>query len=81
VRGCAYVVPAADFALALAAAEGFDSEIKVAEKLGVTVKEIDRLCDSVLDGLDDGPKDPEELREAVGGAVAQPRRGRQEEGL
>lgn len=68
-RGCAYVVPASDFALALAAGEGFDSEIKVAEKLGVTSKEIDRLCDRILDALGSGPKDPEELRQAVGGAV------------
>src|SRR5262250_381836 len=68
-RGCTYVVPASDFALALAAGEGFDSEIKVAEKLGVTAKEIDRLCDRILDALGSGPKDPDELREAVGGAV------------
>ena len=68
-RGCAYVVPAPDFALALAAAEGFDSEIRAAQKLGVTSREIDRLCEKILDALDDGPKDPEELREAVGGAV------------
>src|SRR5262245_33372178 len=68
-RGCAYVVPASDFALALAAAEGFDSEIRVAEKLGVTAKEIDRLCDKVLDALGSGPKDPDELREALGAAV------------
>jgi hypothetical protein len=68
-RGCAYVVPASDFALALAAGEGFDSELKVAEKLGVSAKEIDRLCDKILDALGSGPKDPEELREAAGGAV------------
>jgi hypothetical protein len=68
-RGCTYVVPAPDFALALTVAEGFDSEIKVAEKLGVTAKEIDRLCGKVLDALGSGPKSPEEMREAVGGAA------------
>src|SRR5215813_7243327 len=65
-RGCTYVVPASDFSLALAAGEGFDSEIKVAEKLGVTAKEIDRLCDRIVDALGSGPKDPDELRAAVG---------------
>lgn len=68
-RGCAYVVPASDFALALTAGEGFDSEIKVAGKLGVTAKEIERLCAKILDALGSGPKDPEELRAAVGGAA------------
>src|SRR5579864_5327007 len=41
-RGCTYVVPAADFAVALKAGEGFsyESDMKVARKLGVTDKEI-----------------------------------------
>jgi hypothetical protein len=47
-RGCTYVVPACDFALALKAASGFgDSELKVAYKLGVTDKEIGKLCEAV----------------------------------
>jgi hypothetical protein len=68
-RGCTYVVPASDFALALKAGEGIDSDMKAAEKLGVTAKEIERLCQKVIDALASGPKEPEELREAVGGAA------------
>jgi hypothetical protein len=70
-RGCTYVVPAADFALALKVGEGFSTtqEIKQACKLGATIAEIDRLCAKVLDALGQGPLDPKELRERLGGAV------------
>lgn len=69
-RGCTYVVPAADFALALRAGHGFnDGDMRTAAKLGVTAAEIDRLCLKVIDALSGGPKDPEAIREAAGGAV------------
>ena len=70
-RGCTYVVPAADFALALKVGEGFSTtqELKQACKLGATLAEIDRLCVKVLDALARGPLDPKELREHLGGAV------------
>jgi Winged helix DNA-binding domain len=68
-RGCTYVLPAPDFALGLAAGQGFDGEIKTAAKLGVTEKEIDKLCDAVLKALEKGPLDPEGLREGTGKAV------------
>jgi hypothetical protein len=68
-RGCTYVLPASDFALGLAAGQGFDGEIKTALKLGVTEKEIDKLCDAVLGALEKGPLDPDGLREATGKAV------------
>jgi hypothetical protein len=45
-RGSTYVLPAEDFALGLAPGRGFDGEMKTAAKLGVTEKEIDRLCDA-----------------------------------
>jgi len=67
-RGCTYVLPAADFALALTAAQPFETEMKVAYKLGVTDKEISKLCESVLRALEKGPLDPEEIREATGKA-------------
>src|SRR6195256_4446812 len=68
-RGCPYVVPACDFALALKAASGFgDSELKVAYKLGVTDKEIGKLCEAVMKVLDKAPLDPEEIRQATGNA-------------
>ncbi len=68
-RGCTYVLPASDFALGLAAGHGFDSDMKAAVKLGVTQKEIAKLCDAVVAALEKGPLDPEGLREATGKAV------------
>lgn len=68
-RGCTYVLPASDFALGLRLAQDFMGEIKVAEKLGVPAKEIDKLCDSVLAALENGPLDPDGLRQATGKAV------------
>lgn len=70
VRGCTYVVPARDYALALKAGEGADeAEMKTAIKLDVTPKEIDKLCAAVLDALKSGVKAPDELKDAVGGAA------------
>ena len=68
-RGCTYVVPARDFPLALKVGQGFIGEIRTAEKLGVTAKEIDKLCEAVANALVKGPLDPGELREVLGGAV------------
>lgn len=68
-RGCTYVLPASDFALGLAAGQEFCGEMKVALKLGVTEKEIGKLCDAVLAALEKGPLDPDGLREASGKAV------------
>ena len=68
-RGCTYVVPACDFPLALKAASAFgDGELKVAYKLGVTDREIAKLCDAVLKALGKGPLDPDEIRQACGNA-------------
>ncbi len=68
-RGCTYVLPTSDFALGLAAGQGFDSDMKAAVKLGVTPKEIAKLCDAVVAALEQGPLDPEALREATGKAT------------
>ena len=69
-RGCTYVLPASDFALGLKVGQSFgEGEMKVAEKLGVTKKEIDRLCDAVLTALEKEPLDTDGLREAAGKAV------------
>lgn len=68
-RGCTYVVPASDYALALTVAQQFSgAEMKLATKLGVTEKEIAKLCDAVLQSLAQGPLDPEEIRAATGKA-------------
>ncbi len=68
-RGCTYVVPASDFELALTLAHQFSgAEMKLAIKLGVTEKEIDKLCDAVLKALANGPLDPDQIREATGKA-------------
>ena len=68
-RGCTYVVPASDFALALTVGKEFGKgEVNVAHKLGVTGKEIDKLCDAVVKALSKGPLDPNQIREATGKA-------------
>jgi len=70
-RGCTYVVPSEDFALALKVGQGFGDEatMKVARRLGVTDTEIDRLCRVIVDILRKGPRSPDELREAATGTV------------
>ena len=69
-RGCTYVVPAADFGLALQVGRGApEAEVATAAKLGVPRAEIDRLCTAVLDAVADGPLDPAGLKSAVGDAV------------
>ena len=68
-RRCTYVVPAADFPLALQIAAMFgDAEMKVAAKLGVTTKEIDKLCAAVVKALEKGAMDPDGIRQATGDA-------------
>jgi hypothetical protein len=71
-RGCTYVVPKKDFAIALRASQGHgdDATIAMAKKfLGVTDKELDRLCQRVLDTIAKTPLDPAGIKEAVGDAV------------
>lgn len=70
-RGCTYVLPAGDFALGLKVGQAFglESEMKVARKLGVTDKEIDKLCAAVVKALAAKTLDPEGIRQAVGGAA------------
>ena len=68
-RGCTYVVPCTDFALGLKVGEEFGkAEMKVAYKLGVTDKEIDKLSDAVVKALSKGPLDPNQIREVTGNA-------------
>jgi hypothetical protein len=69
-RGCTYVVPAEDYTLALRLAQEFGSaDLRVAEKLGVTTKEIEKLRQAVLRALEKGPLGPDGIREATGGAA------------
>jgi len=68
-RGCTYIVPAKDFALALQAGAPFEAaEMRTAAKLGVTEKEIAKLCEAVIKALEKEPLDPEGIREATGKA-------------
>ncbi|MGW4645012.1 DNA glycosylase AlkZ-like family protein [Kitasatospora sp. NPDC004289] len=70
-RGCTYVLPAADFALGLAAGAGApEGELAAAEKhLGVTRDEIEKLCLAISQLLSrNGPLDPSAIRAGVGGA-------------
>jgi len=69
-RNCTYVVPACDFALALKVGQAFsEGDLNVGRKLGVTDKEIDKLCAAVVGAVGKKPLSPEEIREAVGGAA------------
>lgn len=71
-RGCTYVLPASDFALALRVGQGFGDEasISTAKKyLGVTDAEIENLSKAVLDALGDSPLDPRELKDQLGDTV------------
>lgn len=71
-RGCTYVVPRADFALALRCSQGFGdaAQIQTAKKyLGVTDAELDRLGRAVLDALSGGALDPAALKHRIGDAV------------
>lgn len=68
-RGCTYVVPKADYAVALKVGQPFaGGDMKVALKLGVTEKEIDKLCDAVVKALKDAALEPDDIREATGSA-------------
>ena len=67
-RGCTYVVPASDFGLGLTVGREFNSDMKTAVKLGVTEKEVDKLCEAVVKALEKGPLDPDGIREATGKA-------------
>lgn len=71
-RGCTYVVPQQDFAIALKAGQAFqeNGDIQNAKKhLGVTDAEIDTLGERVVDALSKGPLDVNEIKTAVGDAV------------
>jgi hypothetical protein len=67
-RGCTYVVPSSDFALGLTVGRNFSGDMKTAVKLGVTEKEVDKLCDAVVRALEQGALDPDGIREATGKA-------------
>ena len=71
-RGCTYVVPKADFALALQAGRGHsaDAEIAAAKKFcGVTDKELEKLTKKVLAALAAEALDPAAIKEVAGDAV------------
>lgn len=69
-RGCTYLVPAADFGLALQAGwHAPEAEAVLAERLGVRRAELDTLCDDVVAALSHGPLDPARLRDVLGSAV------------
>jgi winged helix DNA-binding protein len=67
-RGCTYVLPAGDFALGLTVGREFSGDMKTALKLGVTEKEVAKLCDAVVKALAKGALDPDGIREATGKA-------------
>jgi hypothetical protein len=69
-RNCTYVLPASDFALGLTVGATFaGAELSVAAKLGVTEREVSKLCDAVRKALENGALTPDEIRDAVGPAA------------
>lgn len=69
-RGCTFVIPSADFPLALAAGKPFaDDELKVARRLAVSDKEIESLCAAVRKALVKEPLNPDDLKKKLGNAV------------
>src|SRR2546423_2735242 len=71
-RGCTYVLPKEDFALALklAQGQGEGAEIAIAKKfLKVTDKELDRLAQATIKALTKAPLDPKEIKDKVGDAA------------
>lgn len=69
-RNCTYVVPAEDFALGLAVGEPFwGGDWKTAQKLGVTDRELERLCQAVLAAAGCEALDPDQIRDRVGKAA------------
>ena len=70
--------PASDFALALKVGEGY-GDMRTAEKLGVTTKEVDKLCDAIEKALEKDTLGPGRAPRRRRQGVAQPRAGRREE--
>jgi hypothetical protein len=70
-RGCTYVVPSDEFALALQVGQEFASktEVATAHKLGVTDAEIGKLRAAVVKALDAGPLDPDAIKTKIGTAA------------
>jgi Winged helix DNA-binding domain len=71
-RSCTYIIPAADYALALRAGQGRGeaAEIEMARKhCGVTAEEIDGLCVAVVAALEERPRDPKDTKDVLGGRV------------
>lgn len=71
-RGCTYVIPASDFAVALQAGQGAgdDADAAMARKyLNVTDEELERLHEDVQGALVSGPLDPRSIKDKLGPAV------------
>jgi hypothetical protein len=69
-RGCTYIVPASDFAVALRVGQPFGTaDLRTAASLGVPEKEIDKLCQAVVKALAKGPLDPDGIKQQAGSAV------------
>jgi hypothetical protein len=70
-RGCTYIVPSSQYALALTVGQNFSAktELATARKLGVSDAEVEKLKVAVLKALAKEPLDPDGLRTAVGSAA------------
>lgn len=70
-RGCTYIVPSSQYALALTVGQNFSAktELATARKLGVMDAEVEKLKAAVVKALAKEPLDPDGLRTAVGSAA------------
>ena len=81
-RTCTYVLPASDFALGLKIGLALgDGEMKVAAKLGVTAKEIDKLCEAGVARAGEGAARHRRAARIGRKSGAQFGRGGQEKGI
>ncbi len=69
-RNCTYVLPAADFALGLAAGQPFwGGEWNIARKLGYTEQKLERLCTAVIGALGRAPLEPDAIKQTCGETI------------
>jgi len=71
VRGCTYIVPASDFALALRFSQANDvfAPTSPERALGVTKEELQSLAESTLKALTSGPLQISDIKKELGGQV------------
>lgn len=68
-RGCTYAVGKSDFGLALDLSIDFEGDMVAARKFGVTDSEIDDLMQAVREVVQDQPRNPQDIKKALGDQI------------